>query len=59
MENFKRLTIRRRTKKLLDNLGQALTDDFISRLDNYKASTGKKLINQIMTTILNWYRKAN
>lgn len=42
--------------KLLDKLGQALTDDLIVRLDSYKASTGKTYKSDY-ATILNWSRK--
>lgn len=42
--------------KLLDKLGQTLTDDLIVRLDSYKASTGKTYKSDY-ATILNWSRK--
>lgn len=43
-------------KKLLENLGQAKTEDLITRLDSYKASTGKTYKSDY-ATILNWSRK--
>lgn len=43
-------------QKLLDKLGQTLTDDLIVRLDSYKASTGKTYKSDY-ATILNWSRK--
>ncbi|MBC8588059.1 hypothetical protein [Paratissierella segnis] len=43
-------------QKLIDKLGQVLTDDLIVRLDNYKASTGKNYKSDY-ATILNWSRK--
>jgi hypothetical protein len=43
-------------QKLIEKLGQAVTNDFISRLDNYKASTGKQYKSDY-ATILNWQRK--
>jgi len=42
--------------KLIENLGQAATNDFITRLDSYKASTGKTYKSDY-ATILNWSRK--
>lgn len=42
--------------KLIEKLGQSLTDDFITRLDSYKASTGKTYKSDY-ATILNWSRK--
>ena len=43
-------------QKLIEKLGQTVVDDFISRLDNYKASTGKTYKSDY-ATILNWQRK--
>ncbi|MFT8319321.1 MAG: DUF4373 domain-containing protein [Bacillus sp. (in: firmicutes)] len=43
-------------KKLLDQFGQAGTDDRIERLNLYKGSTGKKYKSDYLT-ILNWERK--
>ena len=42
--------------KLIEKLGQVGTDDFITRLDSYKASTGKTYKSDY-ATILNWSRK--
>jgi len=43
-------------KKLIDSLGDSETQNFISRLDTYKASTGKTYKSDY-ATILNWHRK--
>ena len=43
-------------QKLIEKLGETLTEDFITRLDNYKASTGKTYKSDY-ATILNWSRK--
>ncbi len=42
--------------KLIEKLGQTGVDDFITRLDSYKASTGKNYKSDY-ATILNWSRK--
>ncbi len=42
--------------KLLENIGKAMADDLIVRLDSYKASTGKTYKSDY-ATILNWSRK--
>lgn len=42
--------------KLLDQLGEQLTQSMIDRLNNYKGSTGKKYKSDYHT-VLNWHRK--
>lgn len=41
--------------KLINNLGQPRTKEMITRLDTYKASTGKRYSSDY-ATILNWHR---
>ncbi|NYB74843.1 hypothetical protein HZF24_11910 [Sedimentibacter hydroxybenzoicus DSM 7310] len=42
--------------KLVDKFGMHKTEDMVSKLDNYKASTGKRYKSDY-ATILNWNRK--